>query len=75
MIGHLFHTALSFMHHFKAMSEFRLELLSGKAQFGSQMVIFLSSGQIIKMDTYFTIKRLLIINEQMFINLFDLFNF
>ena len=31
-IGHVFYTALSFMHHFKAMDEFKLELQSGNTQ-------------------------------------------
>ena len=33
-IQHLFHATLSFVHHFKAISEFKLELQSGNAQFG-----------------------------------------
>ena len=32
--GHLFYTTSSFVHHFKSISEFKLELRSGKAQFG-----------------------------------------
>ena len=39
-IGHLFYATLSFVHHFKAISEFKLELHSGNAQFGSKSVIF-----------------------------------
>ena len=39
-IGHLFNTTLSFVHHFKAIGEFELELQSGNAQFGSKSVIF-----------------------------------
>ena len=39
-IGHLFDTTLSFVHHFKAINEFKLELQSGNAQFGSKSVIF-----------------------------------
>ena len=40
-IGHLFYGPLScFGHHFKAISEFKLELQSGNAQFGSKSVIF-----------------------------------
>ena len=39
-IGHIFCTILSFVHHFKAMSEFNLELRSGNAQFGSKSAIF-----------------------------------
>ena len=41
-IGHPFYTTLSFVHHFKAMGEFKLELQSGNAQFGSKSAIFLS---------------------------------
>ena len=40
--GHLVYTTLSFLHHFKAMGEFKLELQSGNAQFGSKAAIFLS---------------------------------
>ena len=39
-IGHLFYTTLSFVHHFKAISEFKLELESGNAKFGSKSAIF-----------------------------------
>ena len=39
-IGHLFYTMLSFVHHLKTMGEFKLELQSGKAQFGSNSMIF-----------------------------------
>ena len=41
-IGHLFYVASSFMHHFIAISEFKLKLQSGNAQFGSKSAIFLS---------------------------------
>ena len=41
-IGHLFYVASSFMHHFKAISEFKLKLQSGNAQFRSKSAIFLS---------------------------------
>ena len=41
-IGHLFHATLSFVHHFKAISEFKLKLQSGNVQFRSKSVIFLS---------------------------------
>ena len=40
-IGHLFY-ASSFVHHSIAISEFKLELQSGNAQFGSKSGIFLS---------------------------------
>ena len=39
-IGHPFYTSLSFVHHFKAISEFKLELQFGNAQFGSKLAIF-----------------------------------
>ena len=39
-IGHLFYTTSSFVHHFKAICEFKLELQSGNAQFGSKSSIF-----------------------------------
>ena len=39
-IGHLFYTTLSFVHHFKAIGEFKLELQSGNAQFGSNRQFF-----------------------------------
>ena len=39
-IGHLFYTTLSFVHHFKAMGEFKLELQSGNAHFRSKSAIF-----------------------------------
>ena len=42
IIGHLFYTTSSFVHHFKSISEFKLELQSGNAQFGSKSTIFLS---------------------------------
>ena len=41
-IGHLFYTTPSFVHHFKFISEFKLELKSGNAQFGSKWAIFFS---------------------------------
>ena len=37
---HLFYTTLSFVHHFKAMGEFKLQLQSGNAQFGSKSAFF-----------------------------------
>ena len=39
-IGHLFDVAESFVHHFTAISEFKLELQSGNAQSGSNSTIF-----------------------------------
>ena len=41
-IGHLFYVASSFLHHFTAISEFKLKLQSGNAQFRSKSSIFLS---------------------------------
>ena len=42
IIGHLFYTTSSFVHHFKSISELKLELQSGNAQFGSNSTIFKS---------------------------------
>ena len=39
-IGHLFNDASSFVHHFIAVSEFKLKLQSENAQFGSKSVIY-----------------------------------
>ena len=41
-IVHLFHITISLVHHFKTLGEFKLELLTENAQFGSKSVIFLS---------------------------------
>ena len=41
-IGHLFYTTSSFVHHFIAIGEFKLELQSGNAQPGSKSTIFFS---------------------------------
>ena len=40
IIGHLFYTVSSFIHHFVATGEFKLELQSRNAQFGSKSTIF-----------------------------------
>ena len=40
IIGHLFYITSSFVHHLKSLDEFKLELLSGNAQFGSKLAIF-----------------------------------
>ena len=40
-VGHLFYTTSSFVHHFKSMGEFKVELQSGNAQFGSKSAIYL----------------------------------
>ena len=37
-IGHFFNTTSSFVHHFKSISEFKLELQSGNNQFGSKLI-------------------------------------
>ena len=42
IVGHLFYATLSFMHHFKAIGEFKLELRSRNGQFGSISMIFFS---------------------------------
>ena len=39
-IGHLFYATSSFVHHFVAIGELKLELQSGNAQFGSNSTIF-----------------------------------
>ena len=39
-IGHLFYVTSSFVHHFKSTGEFKLDLQSGNAQFGSKLLIF-----------------------------------
>ena len=39
-IGHLFYATLSFVHPFVAIGEFKLQLQSGNAQFGSKSTIF-----------------------------------
>ena len=38
--GHLFYATSSFVHHFVAIGDFKLELQSGNAQFGSNLTIF-----------------------------------
>ena len=40
IIGHVFYTTSSFVHHFKSISELKLELQSGNTQFGSNSTIF-----------------------------------
>ena len=41
-IGHLFYATSSFVHHFIPIGEFKLELQSGNAQFGSKSTFFLA---------------------------------
>ena len=38
MIGHLFYTTSSFVHHFKSIGEWKLKLQCGNAQFGSNSI-------------------------------------
>ena len=40
IIGHIFYITSSFVHHFIAISDFKLELQSGNTQFGSKSAIF-----------------------------------
>ena len=40
-IGHLFYATISFVHDFKAIGEFKLELQSGNTQFGSKSMLFI----------------------------------
>ena len=40
IIGHLFYTTSSFLHHFKSIGELKLELQSGNAKFGYKSAIF-----------------------------------
>ena len=40
--GHLFYATSSFVHHFVAISDFKLEIQSGNGQFGSKLTIFLA---------------------------------
>ena len=42
-IGHLFYATSSFVHHFVAIGEFKLQLQSGNAQFGSKSKNFLAA--------------------------------
>ena len=39
-IGHLFYSMSNFVHHFKSISEVKLELKSGNAQFASKLAFF-----------------------------------
>ena len=41
-IGHLFYATSSFVHHFVAIDDLKLELQSGNARFGSKSTIFLA---------------------------------
>ena len=43
-IRHLFYTTPNFVHHFKSICEFKLELQSRNAQFGSKLAIFFVPG-------------------------------
>ena len=50
IIGHLFYTTSSFVHHFKSISEFQLELQSGDTQCGSKLTTFVPYDLEIWMD-------------------------
>ena len=41
-IGHLFYATTSFVYHFVPIGDFKFELQSGNAQFGSNATIFLA---------------------------------
>ena len=45
-IGHLFYATSSFVHHFVAIGEFKLELQSGNAQSGSNLTVFKSRATL-----------------------------
>ena len=49
-IGQLFYATSSFVHHFVAIGESKLELQSGNAQFGSKLTIFFFSRVTLKFD-------------------------
>ena len=49
-IGHLFYAASSFVHHFITNNEFKLELQSWNAQFGSKLATFFLSHVTLKFD-------------------------
>ena len=46
IIRHLFYAASNFVHHFKAISEFKMELQSRNTKFGSKSIIFLSRATL-----------------------------
>ena len=51
-IGHLCYAASSFVHHFIAIIEFKLELQSGNAKFGSKLAIFCPLWPLNLMDDH-----------------------
>ena len=57
-IGHLFYATSSRVHHFVAIGEFKVKLLSGNAQFGSKSTIFLPCDLEICWVTLKTIQYL-----------------
>ena len=57
-IGHLFYVTSSFVHHFTAISELKLELQSGNAQFGSKLMFFVPCDLEIWQITLRTIGHL-----------------
>ena len=53
-LGHLFYATSSFMHHFVAIGEFKLELQFGNAQFGSKSTIALCIISSSYMNSYWS---------------------
>ena len=51
-IGHLFSATGSFVHHFVAIGEFKLELQSGNAQVESKLIIFFSPRVTLQIDVW-----------------------
>ena len=51
-IGHLYYATSSSMHHLLAIGEFKLELQSGNAQFGSKSTIFFFSHVTLQFDVW-----------------------
>ena len=56
-IGHPFYSTSSFVHHFKAMGEFKLELQCGNAQFGSKSEFFVPCHLNMWWMTYFFFEK------------------
>ena len=61
-IGHLFYVTSKFEHHFIVICEFKLELQTGKSQFGSKSIIFLALWPSNLMDD----QRSLVITSEKF---------
>ena len=49
-VGHIFYATSSFVHHFIAICEFKMELQSGNAKFGSKSEIFCLSHVTLQFD-------------------------